>query len=64
MPEPIPTTAGRVRALTDADAAYVARWVAISHPQIAADGLDALARYRRDHPDPSQPPGTPPAGES
>jgi hypothetical protein len=41
----------RMAALTDPEMAYVARWVAITHPEIADEGLAALAAYRRDHAD-------------
>jgi len=48
QPEPV---SERVQALTDAEQAYLARWVAIAHPGIAEQALDALTRYRHDHPD-------------
>jgi hypothetical protein len=48
QPEPI---SERIQALTDAEQAYLARWVAITHPGIAEQALDALTRYRRDHPE-------------
>ena len=41
----------RVQRLSDAEQAYIARWVAITHPEIAEDGLAALDDYRRDHAD-------------
>ena len=45
------TTTDRISALTDAEQAYIARWVAVTHPEVARGGLEALAEYRRDHPD-------------
>lgn len=41
----------RVSGLTVPEQAYIARWTAITRPEIAAEGLEALAAYRRDHPD-------------
>jgi hypothetical protein len=41
----------RVSALSDAEQAYLARWITAVHPQIAEEALTALARYRREDPD-------------
>jgi hypothetical protein len=47
-PDPV---SERVQTLTDAEQAYLARWVAIAYPGVAEQALNALTRYRRDHPD-------------
>lgn len=41
----------RITELSDAEQAYVARLVALTHPDIAAEALTGLAEYRRTHPD-------------
>ncbi len=37
--------------LSDAEMAYIARWAALTHPDIAEKGLEALAAFKRDYPD-------------
>lgn len=41
----------RMNQLTDPELAYIARWVALTSPEIADKGLDALAAFKRDHQD-------------
>ena len=41
----------RMNKLTDPELGYIARWVALTHPEVAEKALVALAEYRRDYPD-------------
>jgi hypothetical protein len=41
----------RITELSDAEQAYIARLIALSHPEVAEEGLAALAEYRRKYPD-------------
>ena len=41
----------RTADLTDAEQAYLARYTAAAHPDVAEEALAALASYRRDHAD-------------
>ena len=41
----------RMNKLSDPELAYVARWVALTSPEIAERGLEALAAFQCDYPD-------------
>lgn len=41
----------RMNELSEAQRGFVARWVALKHPEIAAEAVEALAAYERDYPD-------------
>jgi hypothetical protein len=41
----------RITELSDAEQAYIARIIALTHPEVVEEGLAALAEYRRKHPD-------------
>ena len=41
----------RMNELSDPEMAYIARWVALTHPGIAEHGMEALAAFKRDRPD-------------
>jgi hypothetical protein len=40
----------RIASLSDPEQAYIARYIALAHPEIAEEGLEALAVYRHNHP--------------
>lgn len=44
----------RINELNDAEAAYIGRWLAIKHPEIAEEGLAALAQFKLDYPGPAK----------
>ena len=41
----------RMNTLSDPELAYIARWVALTNPDIAERGLEALGVFKRDHQD-------------
>lgn len=45
------TITDRISELSDAEQAYIARFIALRHPQIAEEAVAALAEYRRDYPE-------------
>jgi hypothetical protein len=43
--------AEKMTGMADGELSYVAIWVGNFYQEIAAEALDALARYKREHPD-------------